>query len=999
MSKSSSSIGISLSVDDKNVKSNLAAIGESVKRLGLMTETAFSKQNMGALGVKNFADVRAEMAKLTKAYRDLKDSGKASTGELAKALESLRTKQRELYATISNPPKLDMARSVLGVSSHSSIVSEINKVKTAYAQLARSGKLSMGELAQAKVALGRKIDDLRNKTNGWRDSLGQIKGKAVEAATAGAGIYLAAKAGIDFESAMADVRKVVDGTPDEIAAIGVEMQNLSRKIPLTAIELAKIAAAGGQLGIAAKDISPFVEITAKMATAFDMTADEAGIAIGKLKNVFGLSIPEIGAFGDAINQLGNTSAAREKDIVDVMLRVGGTSQQFGLAKEKTAALAAAFLSLGKTPETASTAINTLLNRMQTATMQSGEFQDALGKIGISAEDMAISVEENPQQALTNLLETLAKLDGKNRAEVLTGLFGREFQDDIGVLVGGLQTYRDTLKQVGDENDYAGAMLKEFKSRAATTGNQLVLLKNVFIEIATNVGTGFLPIVKQLAQWATTLLKPIADLTGAFPKMSAAIVGLGTGALVFKTVATAVNILKMGISSFGLSSVLQLGKVGTAVQSLGTVFKLIGGRIIAPFLVGWEIGSLLNKFDVVQKAGIAMAGGITNAWLKAKLAWASLTGGDTEGVKKEIAEADRIYSEMFANVGKEAKESATVQKQAQKEVTSSVTESASTQKRVQGEALSAMKAKYQEYAAEVKRLQDDISGRERSLYEQLRDMARSGMSDVNAWEDLKKQAEEYEKTAKAAADSGDFNTAITYADKAKDLYAQLNTEVKEGDTVLVSQAEALKTAMAGVESAGKISIDALKAQQEAAHEAMNALTEESGFQNLREGMDAAEKQWLDNWETMRAEAISDINAVEDRLSKIKDKNVTVWVNEKVRKAMGGMVQRLARGGKLSGYGGGDRISALLEAGEFVVRKEAVARFGADFFYRLNSLQLPDPAKMAIGGMAGGQFGSGSGTIRHEHNLRTADGNQATVYTDDMNAAKLIGLLRRAQVMSS
>ena len=109
----------------------------------------------------------------------------------------------------------------------------------------------------------------------------------------------------------------------------------------------------------------------------------------------------------------------------------------------------------------------------------------------------------------------------------------------------------------------------------------------------------------------------------------------------------------------------------------------------------------------------------------------------------------------------------------------------------------------------------------------------------------------------------------------------------------------------------------------------------------------------------AKAIKDIEAVEDRLIKIKDKEITVWINEKVRKKEGGMVQRFARGGRLPGYGGGDRISALLEAGEFVVRKEAVAKYGQGVFAALNNLQLPAfPEKFAAGGPTSDQAGAGA-----------------------------------------
>ena len=59
-------------------------------------------------------------------------------------------------------------------------------------------------------------------------------------------------------------------------------------------------------------------------------------------------------------------------------------------------------------------------------------------------------------------------------------------------------------------------------------------------------------------------------------------------------------------------------------------------------------------------------------------------------------------------------------------------------------------------------------------------------------------------------------------------------------------------------------------------------------------------------------------------------------------LGGLIRALAKGGKLSGYGGGDTVWALLERGEFVVRKEAVSQYGPGLFAALNA------RKFAAGG---------------------------------------------------
>jgi len=565
--------------------------------------------------------------------------------KLRAELDQTRAKYQEL-ANIAN------ARDTLGLRPHAEVQAAIRKTRDAYGELARSGKLSLAELAQAKVAMRTKIDELTRSTNGWRDALSDIKGRALEVGATIAGLVAASRTAISFESAMADVSKTVDGTKEELKALGGELRNMSHTIPLSADQLARIAASGGQLGIAAGDISQFAQTTAKMAVAFDMTADAAGDSIGKIKNVYKLTIPEVEGLGDSINQLGNTTAARERDIVDVMLRVGGTANQFGLAKEKTAALAAAMLSLGKAPEVASTSINAMLNRMQTATMQTGEFQDALGKIGMTADEMAEAVAANPQKALDDLLETLSKLSGRERAEVLTGLFGKEFQDDIGVLVGSLGTYKDAMGQVADATKFAGAMNKEFETRSATTENQLQLLKNVVMDIVRGVGDGFLPAINAGAEVLHGLLLPVAALVREFPQLTAIVATVGAGFVVFNTATRTVDILRMAITKIGPASIGSFGQAGTAVSKF-TGLLGAAGKLLAAFGVGWELGTFFNKSELVQKGMTGLIHTADLLQLGARKMWAALTGGDTAEIERKIEIAKKAYEARLKEIEQES----------------------------------------------------------------------------------------------------------------------------------------------------------------------------------------------------------------------------------------------------------------------------------------------------------------------------------------------------------
>jgi tape measure domain-containing protein len=110
----------------------------------------------------------------------------------------------------------------------------------------------------------------------------------------------------------------------------------------------------------------------------------------------------------------------------------------------------------------------------------------------------------------------------------------------------------------------------------------------------------------------------------------------------------------------------------------------------------------------------------------------------------------------------------------------------------------------------------------------------------------------------------------------------------------------------------------------------------------------------------SQALSEIGDVSDLLAKLDGQTATTYVvTEYIEKhsagGPAGGVLKLARGGKLPGYGGGDRISALLEAGEYVVRKERASRFGA-LVHMINTAPLSVLNKL-LGGLNVQRFAVG------------------------------------------
>ncbi len=376
---------------------------------------------------------------------------------------------------------------------------------------------------------------------------------------------------------------------------------MSRTIPLSAAELAQITASGGQLGIAAKDLAIFTDTVAKMATAFDMSAEEAGEAIAKLSNIYQIEIGEMANIGDAINHISDNTAAKAKEIVPTLNRIGGTARQFGLTAVEAGALASSFISLGKAPEKAGTAINAMLSKLQTASKQGGNFQKAFQVLKINAQEFEKAIGKNAQGTLLKFLETVAKLDKQERSSVLFDLFGLEYQDDIALLTGSLDEYRKSLRLINEE--YHGSMQREFKNRANTKANNLQLLKNSIAEVGMNLGYVLLPPLNFTVNLLRSATTQVALYAKEYRVLTTVIMSTTTALISIKIAAISLGYAWTFVkgSLFALLSTWRMfGSVITLVKiGLSAVFPAIiaGFKALTIALMSNPMGLVIGGFAV------------------------------------------------------------------------------------------------------------------------------------------------------------------------------------------------------------------------------------------------------------------------------------------------------------------------------------------------------------------------------------------------------------------
>ncbi|EAJ3860826.1 phage tail tape measure protein [Campylobacter jejuni] len=461
---------------------------------------------------------------------------------------------------------------------------------------------------------------------------------------------------ISFESAMADVRKVVNfDEGDDIKKMSADILKMSQTLPVTANELAAIAAAGGQIGLGSKDVREFTNLVTKMKVAFDMSAEDVGDSVAKIKNILGISLKDMEDLGDSINNLSDNSASKAREIIDVMKRTAAAGKQIGFTKEQIAALSSSFISLGKGPEVAGTAINSLYRVLATADNMGTKTESAFAKLGISGAFLKQASFDDPQKALDMFLQRISKLDQKEQMGVLVDIFGREFADDMATLVGGLDTYKEALKNAGDEAK-KGSLQREFDTRAATTENSIILMKNAFNSLAVNLGSVFLPAISWVSAGISYLVNSITYITGLVPGLNGVLGGLIATFLLAKPAvlayAIAKNYLKdctillksaliktrIHLLAFRNSCILSnitlkaktvtttiyttsLKALSFVLGGLNKVFKAvaIGIRVLSMAMMSNPIGLILGGIAIV--AGLIIANwDKVKSWFKSFIEW-------------------------------------------------------------------------------------------------------------------------------------------------------------------------------------------------------------------------------------------------------------------------------------------------------------------------------------------------------------------------------------------
>ena len=334
-------------------------------------------------------------------------------------------------------------------------------------------------------------------------------GRGGGSAMAGLGISAAAaavvvsamsfKMAVDFESAMAGVRKTVDATEEQFAELTESIRETSRTLPFATTEIAGVAEAAGQLGVAVEDIEEFTAVMLDLGVSTNLSARDAAIGLARFTNVMDEPVERARALGDVIVALGNSTATTESEILGMATRLTGIGSTLGFTSEQILGISATMTELGIRSELGGTAFQKFAITAQKAVSEAGDDLDKFAAVaGVSATKFATMFKQDAFGALMQFVEGLGKAEerGGDQIAILDSL-SLSNQRVITTLLKLANSYEQVEENVGLATDpirTSGELALEAGRRYDTMRSKIVVAINNVKSVMIDFGDAIAPVV-------------------------------------------------------------------------------------------------------------------------------------------------------------------------------------------------------------------------------------------------------------------------------------------------------------------------------------------------------------------------------------------------------------------------------------------------------------------------------------------------------------------------
>lgn len=408
---------------------------------------------------------------------------------------------------------------------------------------------------------------------------------------------------------------------DQGKILRADLLKLTETLPISATELANIGQVAGQLGVPANQIKEFTEIVAMMGIATDLSSTDAAFALARMANTMGVESKDLvewsKGMSSAIVALGNSTAATEPEIVNMMMRITAAGRLTGLTEQEMLGLSATMVEFGIKAERGGTAASRVLQEMQFAILDGGDSLEAFAKVsGVSAEEFAKAFSEEPMEAVALFLGGMQEFQ-KSGEDVyqtlldmgLSSVRAREVINLLGPELGILTENTELANRAWREQI---ALEEEVIKRKQTIASQLIFLRNAFVRLGVHLFDLYRKDIENFIQGLQNIIDKFQKLEPATQK----------------------NIIKFALIAAALGPLLII--IGSIAQGIGALATAFAGlsRIVTGTISGLiKLVPMLISLAPIILPLIAIVGALYLAFKTNFLGIADLVNGVVDIIKK------------------------------------------------------------------------------------------------------------------------------------------------------------------------------------------------------------------------------------------------------------------------------------------------------------------------------------------------------------------------------
>lgn len=831
-----------------------------------------------------------------------------------------------------------------------------------------------GQVSQRARNAGRGVRDYSDRVREASQetrSFGQNARSLIQTFAATGVFGLATRSAADFSRQIAEVGTLVDDTVQTNEQLRDTVRELSNEFgqdrATVASALYQAISSGAEAGAEANDL---LRVALRLAIGGVTDARSAVDGLTTVLNAFQLEANQAEEVADVLFQTVRNGRTTVEELSQFLFQAAPIANTLGVSFEELSASIIGLTLQGTPARTAFTQIRAallgvardtpeLVAVFREAGFASGEA--ALAEIGL-AETLQI-LSEATGGSIAQIQKLVGTVEG---AQAIAGLSGENFE-----------AFAGAIDQV---NNAAGASTAAFEEVSETLGEELSRTLTSIGNAFESIGTALTPVARVILG----VLRAIADfvqiIVEEFPNATALIVTLITALLTIRTAVLLVGGLRAAFVSLIptlASTATTAGVTATATTTLAGAVTALGVaiKVAVPLLAALAAGYLAASKAIdffIDKNDEALAS--TRRFTEVQAEILALRE-QLEGLGTDAAQLEQQLQVPFARAF--AAQDPEIRRQRLQEIRDSLQQRLELEQQlgeqIQSERERLLRLEQQrEEEAEEARLERrrqqvrDLIQLDTDALEQarnnLRALAREEEQTAERIKTIRQESADFQESLErdiAAIGQEEEDREIAQARQTIALIEQLAAARQAvADARTLEQAESARQnvielagaarqldnederllrlreiqrleedAAAAAAARGQLQVQDAQASQEAERNRIEQL--QGGLAQLQQDLEAVGQPVEIDVKLEIQQTNRELDQLEQRLAALRNQPVDISFTTAGTQGFrgGGKVVRAQEGGKLPGFGGGDRVPVMAEAGEMIVNKERTSMFGS------------------------------------------------------------------------